>query len=150
MLAISTERDFAEPELIDRVDLLKAKGESAQAQSDGEFDWSLRPRLPFWLPKRMAAVIARDEARHVAFGKVYLRGSLPSLSLKQRLAIYGWMRDLWIDTARGVAGEFSPPGLFFGRRNFDRWLERKWTERLDDLMAAGLFNADERGVFEAT
>ncbi len=111
----------------------------------------LQHSVDMWMPcaffREISGVIARDEARHVAFGKIYLRESLPALALQERLAIYRWVRDIWFDAARSAVGRYAPPA-FLGGARWRRWLERKWLERLSDLAAAGLFVPQERRIFE--
>ncbi len=111
----------------------------------------LQHSVGMWMPcslfRDISAVIARDEARHVAFGKIYLRDSLPTLPLPERLAIYRWVREIWFDAARSAVGRYAPPA-FLGGARWRRWLEMKWLERLPDLLAAGLFSRKERRVFE--
>ncbi|MEO1119672.1 MAG: diiron oxygenase [Pseudomonadota bacterium] len=106
-----------------------------------------------WLPcpvfRDLSAIVARDEARHVAFGKHYLRTRLPVLAQSERLRMYVWARDLWFDAARGVTNEITPPLLRASGLGAERWLATKWRERMADLQAAGLFTAEERPMFEA-
>lgn len=58
-----------------------------------------------WFPcplfRQVNALIARDEGRHVAFGRHYLRKSLCAVTREERIAIYRWIRDLWFDCAEG-------------------------------------------------
>lgn len=106
-----------------------------------------------WLPcpifRDLSAIVARDEARHVAFGKHYLRTRLPALPQAARLEMFVWARDLWFAAARGVTNEITPPLLRASGLAAERWLARKWGERMQDLEAAGLFGPDERALFEA-
>ena len=41
------------------------------------------------------ALVARDEARHLAFGRLYLRPHIAELSAGERTHIYDWIRALW-------------------------------------------------------
>ena len=104
-----------------------------------------------WMPcplfRDLASVVARDEARHVAWGKLYLRDALPALPKSERLDIYIWSRALWFRAARAMAGKYSAMGLLGGNARFDSWMERKWRDRLDDLHSAGLFTAEEQPEF---
>ena len=113
----------------------------------------LQHSVDMWMPcalfQEISGVIARDEARHVAFGKIYLRESLPALALQERLEIYRWVKEIWFDAARSAVGHYAPPA-FLGGTRWRRWLEGKWLERLPDLSAAGLFESHERKVFENT
>ena len=103
--------------------------------------------MPCPLFRDLSAVVARDEARHVAWGKLYLRDVLPTMPQRERLEIYRWARALWYRAARVMAGRYSVLGVLGGRDRFAAWMERKWFERLDDLQSAGLFTAGERDMF---
>ena len=104
-----------------------------------------------WMPcplfRDLSAVVARDEARHVAWGKLYLRDALPNMARKERLDIYIWARALWFRAATTMAGKYSTLGILGTRDRFAAWMERKWYDRLDDLQSAGLFTAEERADF---
>lgn len=104
-----------------------------------------------WMPcplfRDLSAVVARDEARHVAWGKLYLRDALPAMSRKQRLEIYLWSRKLWFRAAHTMAGKYSVLGVLGNKNRFNAWMERKWQDRLGDLQSAGLFTAEERPAF---
>jgi len=117
------------------------EGESLRLQHDVD-DW-----MPCPLFKEIAARIARDEARHVAFGKIYLKQSLPHLLQAQRLEIYVWVRDLWLDAIKSLTKGLIFPTIFFSSRR-NSWIQQKWRERLPDLMAAGLFDQEEQIIFE--
>jgi hypothetical protein len=93
-----------------------------------------------WCPcplfREIGARIARDEARHVAFGTLYLRESLPQLPLRERLAICEWLHELWTQAAR-----FSLGG---------RFLEARWRMHARGLAATGLYRPDEARLFVAS
>ncbi len=112
----------------------------------------LQQDVDMWLPcplfREVSTVIARDEARHIAFGKIYLREILPTLPLRERLDIYVWLKHLWYESALSVASRMAPPGMFIGRRRLSVWLARKWRERLGDLTSAGLIGDEELHRFE--
>lgn len=104
-----------------------------------------------WMPcplfRELATVVSRDEARHVAWGKLYLRDTLPALSKKERLEIYVWSRALWFRATRAMAGRYSAIGVLGRSDRFNLWMEGKWRDRLDDLQSAGLFSQEERDEF---
>ncbi len=120
---------------------------------EGEF-LQLQREVDRWLPcplfKQISAVIARDEARHVAFGKTYLKASLPHLPLQERQQIYGWLKELWSVGIRSAMQQFAPPGFISLSNRLGHWMDKEWLERLDELEAAGLFIPDEKPMFEAT
>ncbi|SEA81166.1 P-aminobenzoate N-oxygenase AurF [Rubrimonas cliftonensis] len=119
------------------------EGESLRIQKVAE-DW-----MPCPLFRAVSAAIARDEARHVAFGKLHLRRSLPDLPLAERLALLEWLRAMWLDAAVAVAAAVSPLGPLAARLTRPGTLEAKWRGRLADLEGAGLFAPEERALFGA-
>ena len=131
------------PEAIILVFHVVLEGESLQLQHQVD-QW-----LPCPLFKKIDSVIARDEARHIAFGNIYLRETLPHLPLPERQKIFRWIQSLWLEGVSTAMKGFSPPGFFSGTNTIDNWIEAEWAERLDDLQATGLFNAKERSEFLA-
>ncbi len=90
----------------------------------------------------LATRIAQDEARHVAFGRIYLDPKLAALPRDQRIDIYRWVRATWWDCA----------GAAFGRWSLGRWLargelEERWARQVDALVDVGLIAVDERDQF---
>ena len=102
-----------------------------------------------WCPcplfRDISARLARDEARHVAFGDLYLRESLPHLPLRERMTIYDWLRELWMAAAKfafgGLAGTAIAPRL--GRR----FLETRWLMHAQGLERTGLYRQEEARLF---
>lgn len=95
----------------------------------------LQRRVSLWLPcplfRSIADAVARDEARHVAFGNRYLRQRLPALSSAERARIEKWLLDLWSEAIEDVFAGFMPllgptplarpiPGLLAGWRSRSR------------------------------
>lgn len=111
----------------------------------------LQKYIDTWMPcplfKDISAVIARDEARHVAFGRIYLQEALPHLPYGERLSLFCWIRALWFETVRKAVEQFAPPGLFALHGGKERWIGKEWRERLDMLEALHLFAPEERRVF---
>ena len=99
--------------------------------------------MPCPLFAEIGAAIARDEARHVAFGRLYLRHALPRIARDERLAMLGWVRALWHSAVGDGAAGIVPAGP--GARA--RWLEDAWRERLDDFQSVRLFPPEERPLF---
>ncbi|MCH7935734.1 MAG: ferritin-like domain-containing protein [Proteobacteria bacterium] len=99
-----------------------------------------------WLPcprfRRINARVSRDEARHLAFGRAYLKARLVTLGGDRRFEIYRWLKDLWTDTAFGVLGRFPIPNAILGRR-CRTWAETGWQDHRRALFDVGLVSADE-------
>lgn len=114
----------------------------------------LQQAIDKWLPcplfKEISAMIARDEARHIAFGKLYLRETLPGLPRTERLDIFRWIRALWFEAVRAAISHFAPPGMVQVYGGLDGWLANEWQERVEDFQALRLFTPDERMEFAGT
>lgn len=99
-----------------------------------------------WLPcpvfRALNARIARDEARHVGFGRIYLEGRLAALSVEERRALFQWVKALWRACAESVMERFRVPGVMTARIA-RRWLESRWQRQVKDLAALGLIGASE-------
>ena len=100
-----------------------------------------------WFPcplfRRMNALIARDEGRHVAFGKISLREKLRALPFEERLEILTWLRSLWFDCADAIRGDM--PGAV-SRLVGRSWAEEKWRRQHRTLVDIGLIAEDERAI----
>ncbi len=111
----------------------------------------LQNAIDRWMPcplfKDISAIIARDEARHVAFGKIYLRDALPHLPHRERLDMYRWTRALWFEAVRDAISRFAPPGIVRAYGGLSRWMADEWDERVDELEALHLFTPEERKTF---
>lgn len=92
--------------------------------------------------QRINGPICRDEARHFAFGRIYLRRRLPGLDREQRVDIYRWLKGLWLDTAFGTLDGFRIPGLITRRRR-KAWAESGWQGHRRNLISVGLLDSDE-------
>lgn len=114
----------------------------------------LQQAIDKWLPcplfKEISAAIARDEARHIAFGRLYLRETLPSLPRTERLEMFRWIRALWFEAVGDAITHFAPPGMVRASGGLAGWMDAEWEERVDDMAALHLFGADERAEFVAT
>lgn len=94
-----------------------------------------------WFPcpllRQINGTVARDEARHVAFGKIWLRGELATLAPDQRLEIFRWVERLWHDCAVTTIDRHGLPSALIkglGRR----WLEERWQRQRRGLVDIGL------------
>lgn len=102
--------------------------------------------LSGWLPcprfRHINARVSRDEARHLAFGRAYLKARLGALGRDQRFEIYRWLKGLWTDTAFGILGRFPIPNAILGRR-CRTWAETGWQDHRRALFDVGLVSAEE-------
>ncbi len=99
-----------------------------------------------WLPcpvfRALNARIARDEARHVGFGRIYLENRLAVLPVEERRALFLWVKALWRACAESVMERFRIPGVMTAR-TARRWLESRWQRQVKDLVALGLVGESE-------
>ena len=111
----------------------------------------LQQAIDKWLPcplfKKISAVIARDEARHIAFGRLYLRATLPCLPQNEQLRIYQWIRALWFEAVRGALSHFARPGMGQAYGGLAGWMANEWRKRVDDMEELYLFTPEERLEF---
>ena len=87
-------------------------------------------------------MIARDEARHVAFGKLYPWNTLSALSAEERIGMYRWVRELWHDCASAARGEYyglGRPITGVGRGS----VGERWSTQVEALKDIGLVTDDE-------
>lgn len=95
-----------------------------------------------WCPcpllRRLNARIARDEARHIAFGEIYLRPRIAALAAEERIAIYRWVKKLWRDCAGATAARYLGTRALVRRR-----LDERWQQRARVLIRLGLVSAAE-------
>ncbi|NQU61827.1 MAG: ferritin-like domain-containing protein [Rhodospirillales bacterium] len=87
--------------------------------------------------RRIKGQVAKDEARHLAFGRLYLESTLGAFSPDQRQDLYDWLKDLWHDTAFGVLGKFRIPN-FILRRRCRAWATTGWRDQQRVLAGVGL------------
>ncbi len=98
--------------------------------------------------QRINGPICLDEARHFAFGRIYLHRRLPGLDREQRVDIYRWLKRLWLDTAFGTLDGFRIPGLITRRRR-KAWAESGWQGHRRNLISVGLLDTEEARRAEA-
>jgi len=95
-----------------------------------------------WLPcplfNQIAAVIARDEARHIAFGKLWLGQVLPELNADQHAMIHCWLKGLWFDTVGSMISRLKPFDFVNGAKPWGQWLDENWTVREREMASVGL------------
>lgn len=92
--------------------------------------------------QRINVRICRDEARHFAFGRIYLKATLGDFEQSQRFDIFRRLKALWRDTAFGTLDRFRIPGLITRRRRRN-WAEGGWQVHLKSLIEVGLIGAGE-------
>ncbi len=104
-----------------------------------------------WLPcprfLGLNARISRDEARHLAFGRVYLSARLRRMAQDQRIEIHRWLKDLWSETAFGILDQFPIPNAVLGRR-CRTWIETGWRDHRRALISVGLVSTEEARLVE--
>ena len=103
--------------------------------------------IPCPLFRQINHRILRDEARHVAFGKIFLRQRLPRLDRSRRCGIYRWLRDLWWTAARANVAA-TTGRLIWARRGLGPSVEGRWARQRADLLALGLVDRSDLAALE--
>ncbi|MBC8337663.1 MAG: ferritin-like domain-containing protein [Alphaproteobacteria bacterium] len=97
-------------------------------------------RCPRFL--RINARVSQDEARHLAFGRIYLKQNFEGLERHKRMEMYRRLKGLWRDTSSGLMKGFRIPN-FLLRRRCRSWVETGWRDHQKALIAIGLISMDE-------
>jgi len=103
---------------------------------------NLAEEIPCPLFGQLNAHIIRDEARHVAFGKVYLTNQLKMLDLEERVAIFRFVKSLWVESSNGMLSEYRIAG-FVTKALRRRWVAEGWLQHCRSMTDIGLLSADE-------
>ena len=92
--------------------------------------------------RRINALVCRDEARHLAFGRFYLKRVFKDCDKQKRMQTYRLLKGLWQDTAMGLLDRFWIPN-FLLRRRCRSWVDTGWQDRRKVLMGIGLVSYEE-------
>lgn len=93
--------------------------------------------LPCKLFNQINTLIIRDEARHAAFGKIYMKQKLPELCSEEKHKILAWICSLWSHWTASNKGRYSIDGGNI-LRTADVELEHRWNEQMMTLKNIGL------------
>ncbi len=100
-----------------------------------------------WLPCPLLAdigrVVAVDEARHVAFGRLYAPAALAELSPEDLRLARIWLADLWASSADRIVGHFKGLRLLSRFYGVDDWRRTAWAEQRLALADLGLAYAED-------
>ena len=99
--------------------------------------------LPCPLLRQINRRVARDEARHVAFGRLYLGEALAGLPTEARSQLYGWLHGLWHRTTELAMAESVASAA--ARRLLRAWLSGGWRHHRAALQRIGLVPDAEWG-----
>lgn len=99
-------------------------------------------RMPCPLFREINRAILIDEARHVAFGRLYGTVGVSALSVDERLDLYRWLKGLWWDCARVIRSRNLGPGGWV-LRALHPSLAASWRQQSDRLVGMGLFRPGE-------
>ena len=103
----------------------------------------LQKKLPCPLMKSINAKLFPDEARHIAFGKIYLRQHLPALEPEERVEIYRALKKIWTAAAEMTRTHYTLPVALATRIGRD-WLLETWDQQSRVLVDIGLVSDAER------
>ncbi len=97
----------------------------------------------FWCRKfrSINALVCRDEARHLAFGRFYLEQVFGGFEEQKRMETYRLLKGLWQDTAMGLLDRFGIPN-FLLRRRCRSWVDTGWQDHRKVLIGVGLVSLD--------
>ena len=84
----------------------------------------------------LSRLVAGDEARHVAFGRIYLPDALRTLTPAEKQRIHEWLRALWFECSARLPQVLPRPWL--GRFIARRWAEHRWDHWQAQLAELGL------------
>jgi hypothetical protein len=98
-------------------------------------------RLPCPLFRQINRAILVDEARHVAFGRLYGTMGITALPAGERRALAKWLKTLWWDCARTIRSRNLGPGGWV-LRAWHPPLDASWRAQSERLAAMGLFERD--------
>lgn len=97
---------------------------------------SLARLLPCPLLRQICRLVARDEARHVAFGRIYLSGALADVPADARRRLYDWTYGLWRQTTSAALADRTRGSA--GRGALRSWLGGAWCHHQAALQQIGL------------
>ncbi len=117
------------------------EGEALTIQQD------LSVHSPCPLFAALNARAARDEARHVGFGKLYLRDRLARLPLDERREIYRRVRRLWRDCAQAIRARYTGISARFFALSRGR-MDERWHRHARALVDLGLVDDTDAARIE--
>ncbi len=85
--------------------------------------------------------IARDEARHVAFGQHYLPAALAETAAEDRYRMYLWLRSLWFDCMERLPAALNLSSI--NRILARSWTRHRWEHWRSRLLALGLLDGED-------
>lgn len=103
----------------------------------------LAVEFPCPLFSQINTKISIDEARHVAFGKIYLKEKLSFLETEERMAIFRFVKSVWDETTSGILSGHRIPG-FVSRGLRNRWVTEGWHHHCRSLEDVGLLSSEEQ------
>jgi len=93
--------------------------------------------LPCPLLKQINRLVVRDEARHIAFGQIYLAQAVAALPASAQAQLGAWVHRLWHQCSEAtLLGSAS--GSTIMRRFFHSWLENSWDRHVAALRQIGV------------
>ena len=99
--------------------------------------------FPCPLFKAINARIMVDEARHVAFGKLYMRRQLSAMADEERIDIYRWISAIWKECAVALEARQTLPIKLATKMSGD-WPALSWERQRGQLEKIGSVSSDER------
>ena len=97
--------------------------------------------FPCPLLRRVATSVGRDEARHTAFGRLYLTHALAARGIEERRAIYRDVEALWRAVARPSARDGTRGAIL--RRAWRGYMAARWRTHRRTFARIGLIRPGE-------
>ena len=116
------------------------EGEAVKLQQE------LGEMFPCPLSRPINERISHDEARHVAFGKIYLHDKHGAPLFDERIAVYRWAKELWHVCADANDGCRTAGSAIIGLGR--RRLERRRLNHCRTLIEIGLISRQEAALVE--
>lgn len=85
--------------------------------------------LPCPLFIQVNKAIVRDESRHAAFGKIYMREKVKELSQDEKAEIFEWIKNLWFLWNKANQGRYTIEGSEILQTNAGE-LDDRWQHQL--------------------
>jgi ribonucleotide reductase beta subunit family protein with ferritin-like domain len=96
--------------------------------------------LPCPLFVQINKSIVRDESRHAAFGKIYMREKVKELSSNEKAEIFEWIKTLWFLWNKANQGRYTIEGSEILQTNMDE-LDERWQYQLKTFKELGFFDS---------
>lgn len=96
--------------------------------------------LPCPLFIQINKAIVRDESRHAAFGKIYMREKVKELSKEEKAEIFEWIKTLWFLWNKANQGRYTIEGSEILQTTFSE-LDTRWQYQMKIFQELQFFDS---------